>query len=60
MRCTQVVWWSTLSDKFQEEVAAQSEVFGGEHGQQRHKDFRSGARTLLLLDPGICHHRQKK
>lgn len=36
----EVVWWSTLSDKFADEVALQSQVFGGEHGEQRHKDFR--------------------
>ena len=42
----QVVWWSTLSEKFREEVAAQSTVFGGEHGQQRHTDFRSAPTAL--------------
>ena len=48
---SQVLWWSTLSDKFQEELAAQSQVFGGEHSQQRHKDFRSAASPSLPLHP---------
>jgi len=36
-----VVWWSTLLEKFQPEISGQPDVFGGEHGEQRTKDFRS-------------------
>jgi hypothetical protein len=40
LRLMQVVWWSTLLEKFQPEIAGQPDVFGGEHGEQRQKDFR--------------------
>ena len=47
----QVVWWSTLLEKFQPEISGQPDVFGGEHGEQRTKDFRS---VHLLLMSYAC------
>ncbi len=61
----QVVWWSTLLEKFQPEISCQPDVFGGEHGEQRNKDFRSvelltaqilsvGQHTMLWRLPAPC------
>lgn len=36
----QVVWWSTLSEKYGEEMQAQSGIFAGEYGEQAQTDFR--------------------
>jgi len=36
----QVVWWSTLSEKYGEEIQAQSGIFAGEYGEQAQTDFR--------------------
>ncbi len=36
----QVVFWGQPAVQYSKELAAQQEVFGGEHGEQRHKDFK--------------------
>ena len=36
----QVVWWSTLSEKYAEEMQQQADIFGGLYGEQARKDFR--------------------
>ncbi len=36
----EVVFWDQLAEKYSKELSAQQEVFGGEHGEQRHKDFK--------------------
>jgi hypothetical protein len=36
----QVVWWGVFSKRYEDEVAAQAEVFGGEAGAARFKALR--------------------
>lgn len=36
----QVVWWSTLSEKYEEDMKQQADIFGGAYGEQALKDFR--------------------
>jgi len=36
----QVVWWGVFSKRYEDEVAAQAEVFGGEAGVARFKALR--------------------
>ena len=38
--CLQVVYWEVLEKKYAAEVSQQQEVFGGEQGEHRHKDFK--------------------
>ena len=36
----QIVWWKTLEEKLSGELAAETEVFGGEEGATRKADVR--------------------
>ncbi len=36
----QVMWWSTLSDQYEEEMKQQADIFAGPYGEQALKDFR--------------------
>lgn len=49
-----MVWWSTLSEKYREEMQAQSGVFGGEHGEQAQTDFRCS--SLLSTSAVLVNH----
>ena len=44
----QVGSWSTLLEKFQPEIEGQPDVFGGELGEQRTKDFRCACLVSCL------------
>lgn len=46
----QVVWWSTLSDKYQAEMQAQAGVFGGEYGEQVQTDFRCACGAVSVMN----------
>lgn len=51
----QVVWWSTLSEKYQAEMEAQAGVFGGEYGEQAQTDFRCRQLSWLCLLLTCCY-----
>ena len=44
----QVVYWDVLEKKYASEVSQQQEVFSGEQGDQRHKDFKYAAATSSI------------
>ena len=55
----QLVWWSTLSEKYTAEMQAQPGVFGGEYGERAHTDFRcvcllSCSRLQVTKLPNEC------
>lgn len=53
------MWWKTLEEKLSGEVAAETEVFGGEEGPTRKADIRWATFALSLLEwQHIVHHPQ--